>query len=500
MRVGHVHHLVQLQRDEQHRRARVPLGDELPVDVLNRAHVQSARRLHGHQHARAHVQLARDDRLLLVAAGHGARNRVCAARRADIKLRNQSFRLLIHARVPQKAVPLDGRLVVIFERQVFGQVIIKHQPVPVPVLGNVRKSAIVARADGSVRHIATGDGYRARGDGHKPGDRARQFALAIAIHARDAHDLTAAHGKTHIVHRVFAVRPLHAQPAHFQRYFARMRGRFFHDKVHFVPHHHFGKGFLAGGLYVHGADAAALAQNRAAIGDLLDFVELVGDEDQALALGGEALHDFHQFADFLRREHSGGFIEDEDFIVAVEHFQNFHALLHAHRNVLDARVRIDHQAVLPGKRQHLFARLVHFKHAAPGILHTQDHVFQHGKIVHELEMLVHHADSQSVRVVGIVDLHDLPIFADHAAIRRIQAEEHAHQRGFPRTVLAKQRVDFSLFQLKGNMVVCADADEFLHDILHFNDIRQGHPSRIFFRQNASHFAGRAHGFLPATEA
>ena len=60
-------------------------------------------------------------------------------------------------------------------------------------------------------------------------------------------------------------------------------------------------------------------------------------------------------------------------------------------------------------------------------------------------------------------------------------------------ILAEQRVDFSLFQLKGNMVVCADADEFLHDILHFNDIRQGHPSRIFFRQNASYFAGHAHG-------
>ena len=108
-------------------------------------------------------------------------------------------------------------------------------------------------------------------------------------------------------------------------------------------------------------------------------------------------------------------------------------------------------------------------------------------------MLMHHADAQGVRVVGVVDFYNLSVLADHTAVWRIQAEEHAHQCGFPRAVLAEQRVDFSLFQLKGNMVVCADADEFLHDILHFNDIRQGHPSRIFFRQNASYFAGHAHG-------
>ena len=142
-----------------------------------------------------------------------------------------------------------------------------------------------------------------------------------------------------------------------------------------MSHHHFGKGFLAGGLYIHGADATALAQNRAAIGNLLDFVELVGDEDQALALGGEAFHDLHQFADFLRREHSGGLVEDEDFIVAIEHFQNLHALLHTHRNVLNARVRIDHQAILPGKRHHFLARLIHLEHATPGVFYAQNHVF-----------------------------------------------------------------------------------------------------------------------------
>ena len=40
--VGQAHDLVQLQRDQQHRLALVPLGHQLAVDVLNGAHVQAA--------------------------------------------------------------------------------------------------------------------------------------------------------------------------------------------------------------------------------------------------------------------------------------------------------------------------------------------------------------------------------------------------------------------------------------------------------------------------
>ena len=40
MRSLQVHHLVQLQGDQQNRRAGVPLLDQLPVDVFDSAHVQ----------------------------------------------------------------------------------------------------------------------------------------------------------------------------------------------------------------------------------------------------------------------------------------------------------------------------------------------------------------------------------------------------------------------------------------------------------------------------
>ena len=54
--------------------ARVALGHQLLVDVLDRANVQAAGRLHGDQQLGILVDLAGHDGLLLVAAGHAARH------------------------------------------------------------------------------------------------------------------------------------------------------------------------------------------------------------------------------------------------------------------------------------------------------------------------------------------------------------------------------------------------------------------------------------------
>ncbi len=61
------------RRHEQHRLALVALGDELAVDVFDGADVQTAGRLHGDEQLGILVDLAGDDGLLLVAAGHAAR-------------------------------------------------------------------------------------------------------------------------------------------------------------------------------------------------------------------------------------------------------------------------------------------------------------------------------------------------------------------------------------------------------------------------------------------
>src|SRR5436190_20882382 len=62
--IGKLEHLVEVRRHEQHRRARVPLGDRAPVDELAAADVDAARRLIEDEESIA-AELSRDDELLL---------------------------------------------------------------------------------------------------------------------------------------------------------------------------------------------------------------------------------------------------------------------------------------------------------------------------------------------------------------------------------------------------------------------------------------------------
>ena len=66
--VGERADLLQLERDEQHAAAGVALLEQPPVDELDRADVEPARRLRGDRDLRLLGELARDDDLLLVAA------------------------------------------------------------------------------------------------------------------------------------------------------------------------------------------------------------------------------------------------------------------------------------------------------------------------------------------------------------------------------------------------------------------------------------------------
>ena len=61
-------------------------------------------------------------------------------------------------------------------------------------------------------------------------------------------------------------------------------------------------------------------------------------------------------------------------------------------------------------------------------LHAHDDIVQYGEALHQLEVLMHHADAQGGGVVGVGDGDNLAILLDGALLRLVQAEQHAHQR------------------------------------------------------------------------
>ena len=85
-------------------------------------------------------------------------------------------------------------------------------------------------------------------------------------------------------------------------------------------------------------------------------------------------------------------------------------------------------------------------------------------------MLVHHADVELCGLVRRMDAHLLPADVDFALVGLVHAEQHAHQRAFPRAVFAEQRVNLALAHGNAHVVVCHDGAEALRDVAHFNDI------------------------------
>ena len=264
---------------------------------------------------------------------------------------------------------------------------------------------------------------------------------------------------------------LHAHVLDIQDHLAGGDLRLVHVEVHVAAHHHGGELLHGHVLGLHGADVLALSQHAAPVGHGHDLGQLVADEQDALALGGQVLHDLHQLVDLLGRQHGGGLVEDQDLVVAVEHLEDLGALLHADGDVRDLRVRVHLQAIALGELDHALAglRLLQKAHLA-GRLHAQDDVVQHREAFHQLEVLVHHADAQVVGVVRVVDPDFLAVLLDRALFRLVQAEQHAHQRGLARAVFAEQGVDLALFQLERDVVVGDDAGETLRDVQHFNGI------------------------------
>ena len=155
-------------------------------------------------------------------------------------------------------------------------------------------------------------------------------------------------------------------------------------------------------------------------------------------------------------------------MITVEHLQNFHALLHTHRNITDERIRVYAQTVFFGKFHNLLAGNFLLQETGLAGFHTQHDVIQHAEAFHQFEMLVNHADAQIVGHVGVLDVDLFAVLFDDALFRLIQTKQYAHQRGFARAVFAQKGVDFAPAQLQSHIIIGLDAREFLGDVKHLN--------------------------------
>ena len=103
------------------------------------------------------------------------------------------------------------------------------------------------------------------------------------------------------------------------------------------------------------------------------------------------------------------------------------------------------QPVLLAEGLHLFPGLLLLQQAVLRRLHAHDDIIQHRKALHQLEVLVHHADAEGVGVIGVLDGDLHTVLFDDALLGLIQSEQNAHQRGLSRAVLTQQGVNLTSF-------------------------------------------------------
>ena len=184
-------------------------------------------------------------------------------------------------------------------------------------------------------------------------------------------------------------------------------------------------------------DHAAAAQHGHAVRRLLDLGELVRDQDHRGAACGNAPADIKQCGDLVRQQDCRRLVEHEQARLADQAFDDFDALPLADRKILDLGVRVERETVIIGQT---------FKPLRPGFciheaaLLTEDDIVDHGHVVHQTEMLVHHGDAAGERVRRAGRAINCAAKAHGAFVRHVDAENQIAQGGFAGAVFAENAV------------------------------------------------------------
>ena len=183
-------------------------------------------------------------------------------------------------------------------------------------------------------------------------------------------------------------------------------------------------------------------------------MQLVGDDDDRLAVRLHVADDRKQPLGLLRGQHRRRLVKDQNIRAAVQHLDDLQRLFLAHRHFIDLLVQIQRKLVLFADGAGLVVDLAQVEFLT--LVHGQRNVLDGGEHIHQLEMLMDHADAQTQRITGGTDVHRLLVHIDLAAVRVVDAGDHVHQGGLAAAVFAQQGQNFTAADVQGNVLVGND--------------------------------------------
>jgi len=275
-----------------------------------------------------------------------------------------------------------------------------------------------------------------------------EFGASGADEAGDAEDFAAADGEGNIVEAGGGA----GEIARFEDRLPDGDRALGEDSGNFAADHEldeFGAIDLSHGA---GGDVAAVAKDGDAVADFEDFIEAVGDVDDAGAGGAQVGNDAEETLGFALGEGGGGFVEDEDFGVRTDGLGDLDDLLFRHAEGGDEAGGVD---VGAGAFEQIagLARALFPIDAAEeaGRLEREGDVFGDGEVREERGLLIDGGDAESARDGRGVVRDGLAEDGERAGIGGDGAGHDLDEGGFAGPVFADERVDFARAEFEGDV-------------------------------------------------
>jgi hypothetical protein len=281
--------------------------------------------------------------------------------------------------------------------------------------------------------------HHAAVDRLEPRQHAHELALAVALDARDPHDLAAAHAQRHAAQRAPA-----AHVAHLELHVAEHARSSLQPRRRLLAHDVAREGGHRPGVApIHRArrHELAAAQDAHRVGVVAHLVESVGDDDDRAPRVGQAAQRRVERRRLPGREHRRRLVEDDDARLAHERPHDLEALPLADAERLDGRVPRERHAHLARDRRRARPRALHVEPAHRAHrLGAEHHVVERAQDADEREVLLHHADAARDGLARRVRFEPPAVDAHLAGVGRDDAGGHLEQRALAGAVLAHDRV------------------------------------------------------------
>jgi len=225
-------------------------------------------------------------------------------------------------------------------------------------------------------------------------------------------------------------------------------------------------------------DDATIANDGDRIGDRLDLLDLVGDQDRRDALGLEAAQQAEQLLAVGLVQGGRRLVEDQESDLLGEGLGDLDELLLADAESSDGRVgevvEADHlqQVARPGMGG------APVDQAVMALFVAEEDVLGDRELGDQGELLVDDDDAERLAGPDVGELGFLPVEQDQALVLpvRIDPAEHLHEGRLARPVLADEGMDLAATHGQIDVVERLDARERLGDPPHLEE-NVAHPNR-----------------------